>query len=284
MQLSPDSLNPISSMAAASGKENFVIVIHAGAENKSRGEVGTEKEKACRQGLHEALQAGWGILNRGGTAVEAVEGAVRSLEDNPLFNAGRGGALTQTGKTTFDAAIMNGENLNTGAVMGVKNVKNPITLARTIMEKSDHVALSGEGALAFAKEEELELMPNPYFITGMCRFLHRRRGKHYPGGGCPRGVCPGKIQGLIPCRCRPAGPGRLPRQGGKGYEPDCPEPRRRHCPGVRDPADVPGLPQRAGPTRGGYLGGLEGMLPECLVVVVVVVVGPRTTVFLADSH
>jgi beta-aspartyl-peptidase (threonine type) len=152
-------------MTASSGKGNFVIVIHAGAENKSREEVGPEKEKAYRQGLHEALAAGWEILNRGGTAVEAVEGAVRSLEDNPLFNAGRGGALTQTGKTTFDAAIMDGENLNTGAVMGVKNVKNPITLARTIMEKSDHVALSGQGALAFAKEEELELMPNPYFLT-----------------------------------------------------------------------------------------------------------------------
>jgi beta-aspartyl-peptidase (threonine type) len=146
-------------------KEHFVIVIHGGAENRSREEVGPHKEQEYRQGLREALQAGWDILNRGGAAVEAVEGAVCCLEDNPLFNAGRGGALTRTGQNEFDAAIMDGRTLAAGAVMGIKQVKNPITLARTIMEKSTHVVLSGEGARAFAQEEKLEFRPAPYFVT-----------------------------------------------------------------------------------------------------------------------
>lgn len=152
-------------MAASPGKENFVIVIHGGAEDQSREEVGPEKEKAYRQGLHEALQAGWEILHRGGTAVEAVEGAVRRLEDNPLFNASRGAALSESGKAAFDAAIMDGSTLQAGVVLGVQNVKNPITLARTIMEKSKYVALAGDGALAFAKEKQLEVMPDTYFLS-----------------------------------------------------------------------------------------------------------------------
>jgi beta-aspartyl-peptidase (threonine type) len=145
--------------------ENFAIVIHGGAEDKSRADIGPEKEAGFRKGLQEALHAGWTILNQGGTAVEAVEAAVRSLEDNPLFNAGRGGALTLNGQHEFDAAIMDGKTLKAGSVAGVKNVKNPISLARTIMERSEHVLLSGAGAKAFAEAEEQELLPDNYFTT-----------------------------------------------------------------------------------------------------------------------
>lgn len=146
-------------------QDNFVIVIHGGAENRSPQDIPPEKQAAYRQGLQAALQEGWQVLNQGGTAVEAVEAAVRSMEDNPLFNAGRGGALNQHGQNEFDAAIMDGRTLAAGSVLGVKKVKNPITLARAIMEKSRHVALGGEGAQAFAREQNLELMPDDYFLT-----------------------------------------------------------------------------------------------------------------------
>ncbi|MGV3503847.1 MAG: isoaspartyl peptidase/L-asparaginase family protein [Adhaeribacter sp.] len=152
-------------MSTTPQQENFVIVVHGGAEDKSRQEIGPEKEKAYRQGLQQALQAGWVVLERGGTALEAVEAAVGSLEDNPLFNAARGAALSQDGKPSFDAAIMDGKTLEAGAVMGVTQVKNPVRLARRILEESGHVALSGAGALDFARKKGLELEPEAYFIT-----------------------------------------------------------------------------------------------------------------------
>ncbi|GEO03423.1 isoaspartyl peptidase/L-asparaginase [Adhaeribacter aerolatus] len=145
--------------------ENFAIVIHGGAEDKSRAEIGPEKEAGYRKGLADALEAGWNILNNGGSAVEAVEAAVRSMEDNPLFNAARGGALTIEGEHQFDAAIMDGKTLQAGSVAGVKSVKYPISLARAIMERSEHVILSGEGAKAFAKKEKLELVQNDSYFT-----------------------------------------------------------------------------------------------------------------------
>ncbi|MGV3585877.1 MAG: isoaspartyl peptidase/L-asparaginase family protein [Adhaeribacter sp.] len=144
---------------------NFVIVIHGGAEDKTREDIGPEKEAGYRKGLEEALDAGWNILNNGGTAVEAVEAAVRTMEDNALFNAGRGGALTIDGEHEFDAAIMDGKTLQAGAVAGVQGVKNPISLARAIMERSEHVIISGEGAKAFAEKENLELVANDNYFT-----------------------------------------------------------------------------------------------------------------------
>lgn len=144
---------------------NFVIVIHGGAENKTREDIGPEKEAGYRKGLAEALDAGWTILNNGGTAVEAVEAAVRSMEDDALFNAGRGGALTMEYQHQFDAAIMDGKTLQAGSVAGVQGVKNPIILARTIMERSEHVILSSDGAKSFAKQENLELVHEGYFTT-----------------------------------------------------------------------------------------------------------------------
>lgn len=144
---------------------DFVIVVHGGAEDKTREDIGPEKEAGYRKGLDDAIQAGWEILNNGGSAVAAVEAAVKQLENNALFNAGKGGALTIEGKHEFDAAIMDGKTLQAGSVAGVTNVKNPISLARTIMETSEHVLLSGEGAKAFAEEAKLEIIADDYFTT-----------------------------------------------------------------------------------------------------------------------
>ena len=144
---------------------NFAIVIHGGAEDKSREDIGPEKEAGFRKGLSEALDAGWQVLNQGGSAVEAVEAAVRSMEDNPLFNAARGGALTIQSEHEFDAAIMDGKTLQAGSVAGVKSVKNPISLARAIMERSKHVTISGEGAKAFAEKEKLEIIKDDSYFT-----------------------------------------------------------------------------------------------------------------------
>ncbi|KAA9345881.1 isoaspartyl peptidase/L-asparaginase family protein [Adhaeribacter soli] len=144
---------------------DFIIVVHGGAENKDRSEIGMEQDAAYRKGIDKALQAGWEILNEGGTAVDAVEAAVRTMEDNYLFNAGKGGAFSDEHENTFDAAIMDGNTLKCGAVGDVKKVKNPITLARLIKDKSDHVFLVADGALEFAREQEMELRPEEYFRT-----------------------------------------------------------------------------------------------------------------------
>lgn len=144
---------------------DFIIVVHGGAENKDRSEIGMEQDAAYRKGIDKAVQAGWEILNQGGTAVDAVEAAVRTMEDNYLFNAGKGGAFSEDHENTFDAAIMDGNTLKCGAVGAVKKVKNPITLARLIKDKSEHVFMVGEGALEFAQEQEMELRPDEYFQT-----------------------------------------------------------------------------------------------------------------------
>ncbi len=145
--------------------KDFVLVIHGGAENKTRQEIGPDMEAAYRRGLEDALQAGTDILSQGGTAIEAVEAAVRSMENNYLFNAGKGGAFTHNYKNEFDAAIMCGKTLQAGSVAGVQKVKNPITLARTVLEKSKHVLLTGEGAEQFAVEQKVEFRPAEYFRT-----------------------------------------------------------------------------------------------------------------------
>lgn len=145
-------------------KATYGIVIHGGAENKGKEEVG-EQEEAYRQGIEKALAAGWEILQAGGSAVEAVEAAVRSMEDNYLFNAGKGGAFTQEKEVTCDAAIMDGNTLQAGAVANVSNVKNPVSLARAVKEQSGHVLLVGEGARKFAREQGLEMEQEAYFQT-----------------------------------------------------------------------------------------------------------------------
>lgn len=124
-----------------------------------------ELEEQYRSGLQEALRSGWAVLESGGTSLDAVEAAVVSLEDCPLFNAGRGSVFTHEGKTEMDACVMDGSRVRAGAVAAVRNVKNPVRLARLVMERTEHVLLAGGGADLFAEEAEVELRDNTYFYT-----------------------------------------------------------------------------------------------------------------------
>ena len=122
-------------------------------------------EREYRNGLEMALKAGWSILSSGGSSLDAVEAAVASLEDFPLFNAGRGAVFTHEGKQEMDAAIMDGHKLKAGAVAFVKNIRNPVKLARLVMERTEHVLLAGEGANQFAEQIGVHTEPDEYFFT-----------------------------------------------------------------------------------------------------------------------
>lgn len=143
----------------------YAIAIHGGAGTISRSSMTPEKEAQYRKGLEESLQAGHAILKEGGTALDAVERAVQVLEDNPLFNAGKGSVFSNKGKNEMDASIMCGKTLKAGAVAAVTNVKNPISLTRSIMEKTENVFLLGQEAVSFAKKEGLAIEPDEYFFT-----------------------------------------------------------------------------------------------------------------------
>jgi beta-aspartyl-peptidase (threonine type) len=139
------------------------IAIHGGASQDS--EFIRQNKAAYEDGLKTAVQIGYQVLQQGGTSIDAVEQAVRSLEDNPLFNAGRGSALNNNGEIEMDAAVMDGKTLKAGAIAMVTLVKNPISLARKVLEKTNHVLLCGYGALNLAKDSDMELEDEPYFIT-----------------------------------------------------------------------------------------------------------------------
>jgi len=141
------------------------IAIHGGAGAVPRHTLTAEREQRYRDGLAAALDLGYATLEKGGSSLDAVTAAVRSLEDNPLFNAGCGAALTRDGAAELDAAIMEGRQQRAGAVAAVRHVRNPVELARRVMEKSRHVLLVGAGAEEFALEEGLALVPNTYFRT-----------------------------------------------------------------------------------------------------------------------
>lgn len=147
--------------------KQHAIAVHGGAGTILRSAMTPAKEKDYNRALEEAVLAGDVILAGGGTALDAVEAAVRSLEDNPLFNAGKGAVFTSEGKNEMDASIMEGKTLMAGAVTGVSNIKNPVTLARTVMEKSEHVFLSGLGAMEFARKHNLKFEPDEYFFVQM---------------------------------------------------------------------------------------------------------------------
>jgi beta-aspartyl-peptidase (threonine type) len=140
-------------------------MIHGGAGVIRKGSLSAEKEKAYRAKLEEALLAGYKALQDGKSGLDAVETAIKMLEDSPLFNAGKGAVFTADGKNELDAAVMDGKTLKAGAVAGLHHVKNPIVLARAVMEKSPHVMMIGEGAEKFAKEMNIELVPEKYFWT-----------------------------------------------------------------------------------------------------------------------
>lgn len=139
------------------------IVIHGGAGPDS--EFIKQNQAAYEEGLKKAAQIGYEVLKGGGTAMDAVENAVQTLEDNGIFNAGYGSALNINGEVEMDAAIMNGKNLKAGAVSMVKNIKNPISLAKLVLEKTNHVLISGYGAAEFAANENVPLEADAYFIS-----------------------------------------------------------------------------------------------------------------------
>lgn len=143
----------------------YTLAVHGGAGTILRSEMTTEKEEAHKRALRDALRAGEAVLLKGGPALDAVEAAVRSLEDCEYFNAGRGSVFTHEGHHEMDASIMCGKTLAAGAAAMVQGIRNPIALARRILEASDHVLLCGPGALAFARDQGLEEAPPEYFFS-----------------------------------------------------------------------------------------------------------------------
>ena len=144
---------------------NIALAIHGGAGTILRSSMTPELELEYRGGLEDALRVGWQILSAGGSALDAVEATVCSLENFHLFNAGRGSVFTSEGKNEMDASIMDGKTLDAGAIAFVRNVKHPIKLARLVMEKTPHVLLAAEGANQFAKEMGIEHAADEYFFT-----------------------------------------------------------------------------------------------------------------------
>lgn len=145
--------------------QQYAIAIHGGAGTILQSTMTPEKEQAYKTGLKDAIEAGESILKSGGSAFDAVESAIIQLENNPLFNAGKGAVFTNTGKHEMDASIMNGKDLMAGAVAGVQGVKNPISLARAVMEQSEHVLLTGNGAMDFAKKVNAQFENEDYFFV-----------------------------------------------------------------------------------------------------------------------
>jgi beta-aspartyl-peptidase (threonine type) len=145
--------------------QKLTIVIHGGAGTITREEMSPDLEQAYLKGLQDALDAGFAVLQEGGCAVNAVKAASVILEDNLLFNAGRGSVFTKKGLQEMDAAIMNGKTLEAGAIAGVRNVRNPIELATEVLQHSNHVFLSGKGANDFAIKQGVKLEPDEYFFS-----------------------------------------------------------------------------------------------------------------------
>ena len=143
----------------------FGIVIHGGAGTLPRAEMSGDSERKYRAGLTEAIDAGYAVLQEGGTSLDAVSRAVMLLEDNPLFNAGRGSVFTLDGRNEMDASIMEGHALKAGAVCGLTRIRNPVELARAVMERSEHVMLAGAGAEEFASSQGIPFVPQSYFHT-----------------------------------------------------------------------------------------------------------------------
>ncbi|MEI6947091.1 isoaspartyl peptidase/L-asparaginase [Paraflavisolibacter sp. H34] len=157
--------------------QRYTIAIHGGAGTISKEDMTPEQERDYLKGLEEALRGGYAVLEGGGTALAAVKAAVMLLEDNPLFNAGRGSVFTHEGLHEMDASIMDGSTLKAGAVACVRNVRNPIELAAEVMEHSSHVFLAGSGAQEFARFRGLRLEPDDYFFTSF-RFSQLEEIRH----------------------------------------------------------------------------------------------------------
>jgi L-asparaginase / beta-aspartyl-peptidase len=161
----PNSPSPGQPEKPVTDSQAWAIVIHGGAGPMTKENLDTSLERQYRESLAIALHTGKKILEQGGTALDAVEMTIRVMEDNPLFNAGKGAVFTHEGKNELDASIMDGSNLAAGAVAAVTDIKNPIRAARMVMTRSPHVLLSGAGASQFAKEQGLEIVHPSYFYT-----------------------------------------------------------------------------------------------------------------------
>lgn len=148
-----------------SAEHPIAIAIHGGAGTIEKSRFTSEKEKAYRAKLKEAVEAGYAVLSKGGNSLEAVTTAINVLENSPFFNAGKGAVYTYDEKHEMDASIMYGKNRQAGAVAGVKHIENPINLARLVMDKSVHVMLSGDGAEEFAREQGVQMVSNKLFDT-----------------------------------------------------------------------------------------------------------------------
>ncbi len=148
-------------------QNKFSIAIHGGAGTLLKGQMTSEKETAYKHALDSALEKGYAVLEAGGSAVDAVETSVKVLEDSPLFNAGKGSVFTAEGTHEMDAAIMEGKGLQAGAVSLITGIQNPVSLARDVMEKSEHVFLAGDGAMKFAKENNQTVVNPEYFYDDL---------------------------------------------------------------------------------------------------------------------
>jgi L-asparaginase / beta-aspartyl-peptidase len=171
-------------MAQQPQARHWAIVVHGGAGDIERSEFGPDRDKAYRQALSEAVKAGAAVLDRGGSSLDAVEAAIRVMEDDPHFNAARGAVFTAAGKTELDAAIMDGASQRAGAVADVTHTRYPITLARAVMEKTPYVLLVGPGADAFSLQAGIEQEGAAYFFTesrwqSLVKQLHKE-GKPIP--------------------------------------------------------------------------------------------------------
>lgn len=149
----------------AAAKPKWAIVVHGGAGVIERDDLTPEQDKAYREAMARVANVGAEVLKKGGSALDAIEASVKILEDDPLFNAGRGAVFTAEGRNELDASIMDGKTLKAGAVAGVTRTRHPISLARAVMEKSGHVMLIGEGAERFSLSQKLDQVDPAYFFT-----------------------------------------------------------------------------------------------------------------------
>ena len=156
--------NQVTSTPTSTGTKHWVLVIHGGAGGPAKGSMKPEREKQYTDSLAKALQIGSAILSKGGSSLDAVEAVIRFMEDCPLFNAGRGAVLNENGIAELDASVMDGNTGKAGAVACVTTIKNPISAARAVMEKTEHVMLIGKGADKFAKDMKLQIVDPAYFI------------------------------------------------------------------------------------------------------------------------
>jgi len=155
----------VQSCSSGDKKPEYVLVIHGGAGSITREYMTEMKEQKIESALDNALNEGAKILADGGSAIDAVETAIRVLEDSPLFNAGKGAVFTESGKNEMDASIMDGKSGNAGAVAGVRHIRNPISAARLVMDDSPHVLIVGEGAENYVSGKGIELVDTSYFFT-----------------------------------------------------------------------------------------------------------------------